>query len=280
MGIWFAQPVEQFPRALATANVPTASGAISPGYPPSNLLTYDPTQVCLSTAASNTFTWDLGQAREFDVVSLQHTSLSYKATWTVSGSNDGSSFTQLVTGPFSAHLATIPGSWANEVDDPRRPILNRNKSLYQSATVQKYRYIRVAIVGDGTLDSTFSVGRLFVGKKFSPSTGWQYGSQFTFSSPGDRKERTDRGALVLSPGDSIVGASVKMEFLSKTEMYDSVYELNYWRGSAREILACLDTLDVPRMQKNLLYCTVAEGRQISFDAFNTHSQTWILESIA
>jgi hypothetical protein len=45
-------------------------------------------------------------------------------------------------------------------------------------------------------------------------------------------------------------------------------------------MACLDDVDTARLQKNLLYCTIAEGRTISFDSFNTHSQSWTLESIA
>ena len=66
---------------------------------------------------------------------------------------------------------------------------------------------------------------------------------------------------------------------TKTEMMDYIWDFNYWRGGARAILACLDTDDTRQLQKNLFYCTISEGRRISYDSYNTHSCTWILESI-
>jgi hypothetical protein len=60
---------------------------------------------------------------------------------------------------------------------------------------------------------------------------------------------------------------------------DFIYEFNYWRGSAREMLACLDVEDTKRLQKNTLYCTISDGRTISFDSYNAHSVSWVLESI-
>lgn len=279
--IFFAAPVEVYPNYLAALGTITATNTEA-AFPASNLLGYDVTRpMKLTSAATSTvIDWDFGVGREFDVVSLVHSSLSYKATWVIAGSNDKVTFTTLKSsGPFSAHLTTIPGSWTTEDTDPRRGILNRNKSLWQAGSVLKYRYIRVTVTGDATLDKGFTLGRLFIGRKFIPSTGWQYGSSFTFSDTG-RRERTDRGALILDPGETIVQASVKMEFLTAAEMYDFSYEFNYWLGSSRVILACLDTSDVARMQKNTLYCTIIEGRTISIASFNTHSQTWILESTA
>lgn len=279
MSIFFAAPIEQFPKDLAFVTTPTASSP-NASFPASNLLTYDPTQVFKSTSHNDQLNWDFGSVREFDVVALLHSNLSYKTSWEIFGSVDGVTYESFGYTPFSAHLTSIPGSWVGEANDPRRSILNRNKGVYVSPTVRNtFRYLRINIGGDATLDPGFSIGRLFVGKKFAPVTGWQYGSSFSFADT-SRKERTDRGALIMEASDTIISASVKMEFLTKAEMYDYIYEFNYWRGSGREFLACLDVEDVPRLQKNLLYCTISEGRTVTFDAFNTHSQTWILESIA
>jgi len=281
MSIFFAAPIEQYPKDLAFVTNPSATN-VDANFPAANLRSMDPTQVFKSggVTTGSVITWDFGSAREYDVVSMLHSSLSYKATWLIEGSLDNISWTVLRSSyPFSAHLTAVPGSWSGEINDPRRSILNRNKSQWVATTVQTHRYLRITIVGDATLDQNFSLGRLFVGKKFVPATGWQYGSSFNFIDPSSR-ERTGRGTLITESVDVIVSASVKMEFLTKVEMYDSMYEFNYWRGSSREFLACLDVEDTVRLQKNILYCTIAEGRTISFDAFNTHSQTWILESIA
>jgi len=278
MSIFFAQPIEQFPKDLAFVTTPSATNADA-NFPAANLIGFDPTKAFKTTANSTVITWDFGLNREFDVVELHHCSFSYKALWIVEGSLNGTVWTTLRSSfPASAHLTSVPGSWSGEINDPRRSILNRNKALYNSATVQTFRYVRVTVTGDATLDPTFTIGRLFVGKKFVPTTGWQYGSSITFTDPSQR-ERTERGALVTEPKDVIISASVKLDFLSKAEMYDYIYEFNFWRGGARELLACLDVEDTVRLQKNILYCTIAEGRTITYDAFNTHSQTWILESI-
>jgi len=279
MSILFAAPIEQFPRHLEFASSPTCSVADA-NFPAANLRSMDPTHVLKTTGPVATINWDFGAAREFDVVALLHNSLSYKALWVISASTDGSVYTTLAaSNPAAAHLESVPGSWSGEINDPRRSVLLRNKSFWVSPTVRTFRYLRILVTGDATLDPTFTAGRLFVGKKFVPSTGWQYGSSIGFQDLSPR-ERSDRGVLLTDPRDPIITASVKMEFLNKTELMDHIYEFNYWRGSGREFFACLDVEDVARLQKNILYCTITEGRTITFDAFNTHSQTWILESIA
>lgn len=277
MAVVFAQPIEQYPRHLAFATTPTMTNGDS-AYPPARLVQYDPTMVTRTTAASTVISWDFGSTREFDIVSLVYTNTSYAATLVIEGSLNGSSWTTLkASAPLWAHRTTVPGSWTGEANDPRRGALLRNSSWFYSATVLSYRYLRLTVADPNTTNITF--GRLFVGKSFSPATGMQYGSSISFTDTG-KAERTDRGAMILDYGQSIVSASVKMEFLTATEMYDYVYEFDYWRGSCREVLACLDTSDTARLQKNILYATIADGRTISADAFNLYSKTWTLESIA
>lgn len=279
MAVVIAAPIEEYPPFLSFSTVPTVSPSAAPGFPASNLLSYDPTKVFKSSTDSTTITWDFGSTREFDVVSLIWTNSSYQGTMTIEGSNDGSAWTTLkASHPIWAHLAASPGAGPfTESNHPAQNALDRNLSFWLSPTVQSWRYIRVSTTDAGVTNATF--GRLFVGKSFQPSRGIQYGSAFNFTDQG-RRERTDRGALVLESAPTIVSANLKMDFLTKDEMYDFMWEFNFWRGGTRELLACLDTTDIPRLQKNTLYCTIAEGRQINFDAFNMHSQSWILESIA
>jgi hypothetical protein len=156
-------------------------------------------------------------------------------------------------------------------------MLLRNATLYNSPTTISTRYLRITV--NSNLAGSFpSIGRLFIGTKYVPSTGWQYGSSYEFTD-NSKRERTDRGALIVDPYDPIRVANVKMDFLNKTEMNEFIQDFSYWRGSSREILACLDTLDVANMQRNLFYANITEGRRVSFDSYNTHSATWTLESI-
>lgn len=278
MAVLFAQPIEEYPAHLALGTVPTMSNVDS-NYPASKLLTYDPTAVARTLASPTTISWDFGVMREFDVVSLLYTNTSYAATITIEASDNGSSWTLLQANrPFWAHRTTVPGSWSGEINDPRRGSLVRNHSFYYSPTLRSHRYLRIVVTDPGVTNLTF--GRLFVGKSFSPSTGMQYGTSISFTDSG-RSERTDRGALILDgTSNTIVTAGVKTEFLTTTEMYDYVYEFEYWRGGCREMLVCLDTTDVPRLQKNLIYGVMSEGRTISSDTFNAYSKTWNIQSLA
>ncbi len=277
MAVIFAQPIEQYPAHLAFASVPTVTN-VDPAYPAAQLLNYDPTAVCRVTGDSSVITWDFGSAREFDCVSLLYSNVRHTGQILLETSSNGSVWTNVDAGPFWAHLAaTPPGSWSGEINDPRRGALERNHSWWYSPTVVTARYVRLAVSDPGAAYMTF--GRLFVGRSFASGSGMQYGSGFSFSDSG-RKERTDQGALIMEAGRTIVTANVKTEFLSTDDMYDYVYEFEYWRGGCREMLACLDTEAAARLQKNLMYCTMSEGRTIVSDTWNCYSKTWNLESLA
>lgn len=272
MSIFFAAPIDQHPNYDKVTSVPTSAHALS-GFPAANLLTYDPTQVFAANQAVPIILWDFGVAKDFDVISLIHTNLTDAATIRIEASNDGVSYTDLQASGTAALAHIVAGQTVQN----RKNMLSRNLTLYNSAVNRNYRFLRITPNSQGGPNPT--IGRLFVGKKFVPSTGWQYGSQLGFTDL-SKHERTDRSALILDSQPSIRTANVKLDFLSKTEMYDSVWEFNYWRGSGREFLACLDAEDTKYLQKNTLYCTISEGRQISFDAYNTHSSNWTLENIA
>lgn len=278
MALVFAQPIEEYPVHLAFVTTPTMTNVDS-NYPASKLITYDPTAVARTTATSTVISWDFGLAREFDVVSLLYTNTSYAATIVIEGSPDNSAWTTLqASKPFWAHRTSVPGSWTGEVNDPRRGALLRNHSWFYSPTVLTYRYLRITVSDSLTANITF--GRLFVGKSFSPATGYQYGSSFSFSDSG-KKERTDRGALIMDGSSNvIVTAAIKTDFLTSVEMYDYAYEFEYWRGGCKEMLVCLDTTDTTRLHKNILYGVLSDGRTISSDVFNSYVKTWNIESLA
>ena len=282
--IVFAQPIEQFPQRLAIVTVPVFSAGADANFPSKNLLSYDRTQVARTTANSVQINWDFGRNRKFDVVSLIDSNIGVRGIWTISGSTDGTNYVVLkASDAFWAHIvgtvATIPAGAATDEDlDPRRTAPVRNSSFfYSQSTVYNYRYLRIQ-VSDADAGTGMTFGRLFVGRVFRPKTSYQYGSRLIFDDSSNR-ERTDQGALILDPGRTIVGASVKMDFLSTNEVYDFIYDFNYWRGSARELLCCLDVNTPARLSKNLLYATITEGRTVTADQFEAWSQTWTLESI-
>jgi hypothetical protein len=273
MPIFFAAPIEQYPWYGKVATVPTSSTQDA-SFPVANLLTIDPTQPYKATGTVADIRWDFGSVKTFDVLSLLYTNLPYEATIDISSGTDGITYgTVLYNGPA---LANKPSS-GPVLATVQKGMLLRNATLYNSPTTISTRYLRITV--NSNLAGSFpSIGRLFVGTKYVPSTGWQYGSSYEFTD-NSKRERTDRGALIVDPYDPIRVANVKMDFLNKTEMNEFIQDFSYWRGSSREILACLDTLDVANMQRNLFYANITEGRRVSFDSYNTHSTTWTLESI-
>jgi hypothetical protein len=272
MGIFFAAPIDEHPDYNKVTTTPTCSTQDA-NFPASNLLTMDPTQVFTSTIQNPVILWDLGASYSFDVVSLIYTNLSDTATLLIETSTDNISYTTRYNGLALAHAIS------GQTTQNKKNMLRVNHTLLNLSSPVTARYLR--ITPNTQIAGVFpTIGRLFVGSKFTPANGWQYGSQFTFQDNSPR-QRTDRGALVVDAQPVITGANVKLDFSSRQEMYDNIYEFNYWRGGAREILACLETDPTAQqwLQKNLLYCTLTEGRTISFDAYNTHSSAWVLESI-
>jgi hypothetical protein len=284
MAVWFASPIDAFPHYYAKQFALVSATNADANFPATNLFDYDPTKVFRTTSGSTTVTVNIsnpGGSAFFDVVSLIHTNASYRATWSVETSPDGTNWTMVASSrPLWANLTGLqPVSITSptESTDPRRHSLERNHSLWVASALQTATHVRVNVLDP--LVTNITLGRLFIGRRFVPTYGMQYGSTFHFTDF-SKSERTDRGVQVLEAGKVITAASVKMDFLSKTEMYDYVYEFNRFLGSSRAFLACQDDVDTARLQKNLLYCTIAEGRMISFDSFNTHSTAWTLESIA
>lgn len=270
MSIFFVAPIEQYPDYDKVTTVPTSIHA-NAAYPAANLLTYDPTQVMLATQVNPVIVWDLGLIKSFDVISFIHTNLAHDATLLIEGSNDFSAWTTLYNGLALAHCI------AGQTVQNKKHMLRRNLTLLNSPTVLSYRFLRITPTNTGGILPFF--GRLFVGTKWKPTYGWQFGSNVTFTDL-SRRERTDRGTLVLDSIPTIPGASVKMDFLSKQEMLDFVWEFNYWRGTGKEFLAVLDAEDQKYLQKMSFYCTITEGQTLSFDTYNTHSIAWVLENLA
>lgn len=295
MSILFAQPVEQFPtRFAAPSTAKFLSGTIMAAYPATNLLTMDPTQVAMVNSGLAEILIDLGKNRYFDVISLFHSNVGLECSLNITTYVDGGEVlggtpidagTSVDTRRFIAGANPTTtygypaGGFYPDSEDASSiyyRLKERNHSFYKHPTMMYARYIKLLI---GTNAQTpVSFGRAFIGKSFTPSKGWQYGSSYDFTDTGTF-DRTDRGAPVADRGRVLPGATVKMEFLSEAEMMNYIYDFNYWRGSTREMLVCLDTADLVNLQRNLLYCRIANERKVVQDTFKNFNMTWTLESL-
>jgi hypothetical protein len=284
VSIVFTAPITDYPyynrRPISVLSATNAD----PAYPIENVMESDPTKVFRTTTGSTVINLQFSTTGHtfFDVISLVHTNTSYRATLKIELSTNGSAWSTHYDGPFWANLSTVQSTFVGDTAsdaDPRRHSLERNMAYVRDVSWPNYSWAYIRLTITDPLVSKITIGRLFVGRSFVPTYGHQYGSSISFTDYG-RSERTDRGVMIMEPGLSITSATVKMDFLTKKEMYDFAYDFNKFIGSSRDFMVCLNTEDKVLMQKNTLYCTIAEGRTISFDSFNTHSQSWTLESIA
>lgn len=265
-------------RTDGDSSVAISATNVESGFPASNLLTYSSSEVFSTTSGTSVITLDLGRPRDFDVVSVVNCNASYRTTIKIEVSADNSSWTTVKnTSPLWPNYTSVPAAYSgSEGSDPRKNNLETVNSWFRSASVLTYRYVKVTITDP--IKSSFTAGRLFIGKSWTPSTGIQYGSTLEFADIGIR-ERTDGGELILEPIRVIVGANLKMEFATKTEMNTALYSLSYWRGNTKEVLVCLDEAETDFLQRNILYCTMLENRRITSDSFNAYSTNFGLESI-
>lgn len=277
--VYFVTPAEQaLFRTDGDSSIAISATNADSNFPATNLLTYSPAEVFVTTNGTSAITFNMGRARDFSVVSLVNCSASYRSTITIEVSANGSSWTTLANAvPLFPNYGAVPSAYSgSEGSDPRRYNLETVNSWYRNSSTQTYQYVRVTVADP--INSTWSAGRLIVGQTWTPSSGIQYGSSLEFADIGIR-ERTDDGNVIMDPIRTLVGAQLKMEFLNKTEMMTNLYSLSYWRGNTREMLVCLDETDTQYLNRNILYCTMQENRRISSESFNAYSVNLVLESL-
>jgi hypothetical protein len=278
MTIAFYSPIEQN-FFWPISNIPTVTNRSS-ATPASDLLSYSPADAVAITADNSAITWDFGQPRQFDCVALLSHSMSWNSRWTIEVSSNGSSWTTVFTGksPWSHFVDPYSTSYTyDELTDPRLGSYELNHAFWNASSTQFFRYLRVTV--SDYIKTSFSIGRLFVGRRYSPQKNYQYGSSVDFGDSGGRRERTDSGNLILFDGRPVISASIKMEFLTEAEVNGFVYDLNYWRKTTRELLVNLDVENIPNLQRNLIYGTLTETRKVVAEEFNAFSSTWTIESI-
>lgn len=272
--IIFSQPIELYPSHLAAVPTITSATNANSSWPATNLFNYDPYEVYQTTANTTVVTIDYGSAREFQLIALLHSNVTYQAVWTIEVSSNGSSWSTLkASSPFWCNLSAIPGSWSTEDEDPRRGYLGYIHAFYLHGSVQTYRHIRITITDSGAGSGTnwIQVGRLFVGKIFQPGVNYAYGSDIEIL---DKSERVDmpRGAPLFLRLNKTLQFNITMEFLTQAEMEEYLYELNYWCGNNRELLCCLDPSTVSNRHKRILYGTLGQGLKIAHQSYGIFEQ--------
>lgn len=208
------------PLAISAVAVSRGSGA-------ANLATPDPKEVWLDSAVSTAANLDIdfGSAQTFDTVLLGYVSPpAAGATWTLSRSNDGSSWT------------VFKASGALRAIDSASSSPSRTHAFWNGAA-QTARYLRIAVTQPAS-NPVLSAGLVVAGKAFVPTYNKEWGA-------GRRVIDTGTATALIGGGFANVQGARKAAYnwifgdLSDAEV-DALYELALAIGETSPVLVVED----------------------------------------
>ena len=198
--------------------------------------------------------FDFGVATEIDFISL----IKHNGTGTV----------RIRAGDTDAHIDYNSGAL---------PLITGGDVGYSDnlfavkITAQTYRYWRLEIENSG-LDY-FQAGRVYLSKVFQPNINASYGYQEGFID-NSRKNRSISGNEISTTRKPLKMVEFTMDFLSKNEIYGSLYDIDKTRGSTKDILIIRDMDETSYFQKQYIYGTINELNPITIASLNIYQKSY------
>jgi hypothetical protein len=128
---------------------------------------------------------------------------------------------------------------------------DRNAFAIQFAT-QTYRYWRIEIDDTGNPDGYFQAGRVYLSKIFQPSVNASYGFKEGYFDR-SRNQRTIAGGVSSVNRTPLKTAEWSLDFVSETEMYGTLRDIDQTRGTSKDVLLIPDIEDTTYFQKRYVY---------------------------
>lgn len=123
------------------------------------------------------------------------------------------------------------------------------------------RYLRIEVLDAGNPDMAFRAGRLMVGSGWQPQKNAKYGMvPFGFEDLSRRTYSAD-GSLDVGENPKRNHMEFTISFEDEHDLYQNAYELDWRRGSSRDVFVVVDPeAEFYRAQK-MIHGTLAPGRQ-------------------
>jgi len=178
---------------------------------------------------------DMGSATAIDFVSL----IGHNGQGTVTVK---AGTTSAVTNYTSGALNLITGTDCN---------YDRNCFAAKIAT-QTYRYWRLEINDTGNPDGYFQAGRVYLSKVFQPAVNASYGFKEGYLDR-SRNQRTISGGVSSVSRTPLRTCEWSLDFLSESEMYGTMRDIDLTRGVSKDVLIIPDIADTAYFQKRYVY---------------------------
>lgn len=143
---------------------------------------------------------------------------------------------------------------------------------------QTYRYWKITIDNSENEDGYFEAGRVYVGKKFKPSTNIDYGLQEGLTD-GSRIARSRAGAVSPVARDPYKISGFTLSFGTKDEMFGTLYEIDRNRGKSKDVIFIPDMDETTHFQRRFMYGLFEEMNPIINTTFNIYQKEYRIKEL-
>ncbi|WP_339863173.1 hypothetical protein [Paremcibacter congregatus] len=243
--------------ATAYSFTVTATPVETVDMPASYLNNIQPGDIFQSSTADSTLEVDLGAAQSVNVIAALFTNLPADATW------------EIRAAATQAGLATgtiIQATAAFQMDAFPRGDGRSHGLVYLSAPVS-FRWWKITLTGGTVPGGKLRMGRLFIGKAFTPTYNQSYGGGYRYIST-TSYAAAKSGAVIPNPGAAPREYQAKLGYLTEAEAMTELYDIQELAGDRTPVLVLPDHQN-PYAQRNLMYGFISIREPVLKAAFNT-----------
>lgn len=143
---------------------------------------------------------------------------------------------------------------------------------------QTYRYWRLEFSDPTNAAGYLQIGRVYLSNAFTPETNIDYELEEGFTDL-SRNARTLNGGVVSVERDPYRFAQFEMNFLSKAEVFGSLYDFDRLRGKKKDVVFVPDMDETTYFQCRLIYGIFQEMNPIISRAFRLYRKRYRIEEI-
>ncbi len=239
----------------------TATPAETADMPAAYLVKDQPSDLFQSSTADSTLDVDLGTAQAVDVIAGLFTNLPADATWEIRAAA-----TQGALG-----AGTVIQATASFRMDGFIRADGRSHGMVYLTPAQTFRWWRISITGGTVPGGKLQMGRLVLGRSFTPTFNQSYGGGYRNISTGSWR-RMRSGALI--PNAALAGREyqVKLGYLTEGEAWENFYDILAATPENKPILVC-PNMASPYAQRELVYGFLNIREPLIKAALNTFAIT-------
>lgn len=241
-----------------------------------------------ATNASTKFVIDLGQARSIGALALVVHNISSlgKVRWTGNTSNSFASPaydsgwvdvwpTNII--PFSLRQWEDANFWTGQMSEEQRAGYQA-PFIHQPAAAQYLRYWQCEIDDTTNAAGAVYIGRLFMAATWTATVNYNYGATLGYDDPTPVIESLS-GAEYFDVRQKPRGFAFQLEWLTSTEAYSNVMDLQRLSGISGEVLVVPDSDDTANMPIRAMVGRLRSLGKIAQPHLNSYSASFEIKEL-